>query len=621
MTIKTDSLKKPSLFDLAKLKKNGFKAGELIATEPQIRSKLMTHLGRTVRRDETTKNIVFDVGVSAYTRNPINLFLKGPSGIGKTYVATQTLKYFPSEDVWMLGGLSPKALIHGYGVLVDKKDKEIDFADKPSRQKVKQELLEFYRDVEDVKVDKVMVDREFEEAKKKWRERIENSRYIIDLQNKILVFLEAPHFETYNILRPILSHDALEISYKITDKTATGSLRTKHVVIKRWPATVFCSTVEKYIKDLATRGFTVTPQTEQAKYKDANVLTGEKTALPWKFREDFDFLLLQGFMGWLKHQLQTVEVVVPYGRELGECYPSSYARSMRDFKHFMALVEVSTLFHCMQRPVLAIGERKYVLATINDYQYVLGLWKNVEETTVTGLPGHILEFFHKAVESLSEKMANFSYEDLTVEYNEQANEKKSSDTVRKWVKHLCDIGWLTTEPDPVDKRKVVVRIIKNPKINGDYRIPLFQDFFNEESLRTWFDDAQKISETNLVLIKENFISDKSYPINALYKRWFCSDIFSEHSNAKLNSKGENRAVNIGFQQSPTIPKTLSFDALNLRDGPHQLVGEMFHQGECYQCKQTTQITAYFTDFKGNKQDLCSECVWAISKELEKRVER
>lgn len=100
----------------------------------------------------------------------------------------------------------------------------MDFSDKPTRQKVKHELLEFYRDVKDVKVDKVMVDREFEEAKKKWRERVQNARYIIDLRNKILVFLEAPHFETYNILRPILSHDASEISYKVTDKTATGSL-------------------------------------------------------------------------------------------------------------------------------------------------------------------------------------------------------------------------------------------------------------------------------------------------------------------------------------------------------------------------------------------------------------
>ena len=64
--------------------------------------------------------------------------------------------------------------------------------------------------------------------------------------------------------------------FQFTDKTSSGSLRTKNVVIKGWPATIFCTTVEKYVKDLATRGFTVTPETLIGKYKDANILTGEK---------------------------------------------------------------------------------------------------------------------------------------------------------------------------------------------------------------------------------------------------------------------------------------------------------------------------------------------------------
>jgi len=93
-------------------------------------------------------------------------------------------------------------------------------------------------------------------------------------------------------------------------------------------------------------------------------------------------------------------------------------------------------------------------------------------------------------------------------------------------------------------------------------------------------------------------------------------------------KSHNAPLEVGaLSNSVTKPKSidemfnlepLSFDALNFRDGPHQLPGEMLHYGECYRCKQTTQITGYYSDFKGNKQDLCTECLWAVSKELEKR---
>ena len=64
---------------------------------------------------------------------------------------------------------------------------------------------------------------------------------------------------------------------------------------------------------------------------------------------------------------------------------------------------------------------------------------------------------------------------------------------------------------------------------------------------------------------------------------------------------------------------LSFDTLNLRDGPHQLAGEMFHEGLCYKCKQTGQITWYYSDFKGEKHELCTECGWDVSKTLERRA--
>jgi len=564
-----------SLFNLAELKREGFKAGDLLAVDPQLRDKLMTHLSRTVKRDEVAKNLILSAGVSAYTKNPINLFMRGPSSIGKSYNATEVLKYFPEEDIWYLGGLSPTALVHDYGILYDAKGEDIDLSEKPTRAKVKAELIEAFKDVEGVKIDKRMVDEEFEKAKKRWRERLRGARYIVDLRQKILCVLEPPHIETYNKLRPILSHDKEEISYKYTDKEAKGRLRTVHVVIKGWPSTIFCSTEELYIEDLATRGFTITPEMGPEKYRAGIEVIGEKKALPWKFHNDFDFMLLQGYFRRLKHRLESLNVAIPYARELGKYYPSTYARSMRDYDHVTALLEISALFYYAQRPVLVIKHKKpvltgepvideehVVLATMRDLEFVLGLWRYAEETTVTGLPGHILEFYHKAVEPLAQQMSSFTYQDLTQKYNEVSEHKKSSWTIRKWVKLLTDVGYLDTDPDPADKRRVMVKVIKKVENVCNYWIPRFLGSFKLESFKKWLDDVKKILETESILFKENLIGEPS-PIDTIYEEYFVSNIFPKASDSEIDPKqGKNREI-IGFQESQRILRLSLSDLVSL----------------------------------------------------------
>jgi len=472
--------------------------------DPEILKKFMLHLSRTVKRDYVTKNMVFLTGLSAYTKNPINLFLRGQSSIGKTYNATQTLRYFPEEDVWFLGGLSPKALIHSYGLTLDSKGEEIDFSQKPSKE-------------------------DSEDEKKAWNERLKTARTLVDLHGKILVFLEAPHFETYNMLRPILSHDKQEISYKFTDKTAKGQLRTTHVVIRGFPATVFCTTDEKYIQDLATRGFTVTPETDEPKIREANLLTGERKALPWKFREDHNFTLFCDYIAELRTRLEDLNVAIPYARELAEHFPTQYTRSMRDFSHLTALIEVLAFFHCMQRPVLTRkiqtekedgAEENYILAALKDLEYVFDLWRNVEETTVTGLPQHILDFYHRAVEPLSQTQSTFSIEDLAREYNKEATDRKSSDTLGRWVKHLCDVGWLSKDPDPNDKRKVAVSVIKKAENNRNYPQIPNAEILSLENFKAWLNEAEQISASNTIKLRENLLADEPTTPEQIFNEHF-----------------------------------------------------------------------------------------------------
>lgn len=517
-----------SLFDLAKLKElGGYKAGDLLAVDPELYGKFMQHLSKTVKHDEVTRNIVFSTAISAYTPEPINLFLRGESSIGKTYNVVQATKYFRKEDVWLLGSLSPTALIHDRGKLVDRNGEEIIFQDKPEKP-----IESDYQDNRDF----TEAMRDYKEKIETWKKRLEDCHYVVDLTNKILVFLEAPHFRTFNMLRPILSHDASEISYKFTDKSGKGQLQTQHVVIRGWPATIFCSTQEKYVQDLATRGFTITPEATKDKYRDANLLTGSIAAFPWKFQRDFDFMLLEGYIRFLKNHLEDVKVVVPYAMEFAENFPCRFSRSMRDFKHVLNLIEISALFHFAQRPIVirkvkvegedpTVPEYKeveecYIMAVRQDYDFVMALWNEIHETTETSAPGHIIKFYHEVVEEVAkDKQGEFLIEDLTDKWNSKFEEKKSSDTIRRWAGFLSDIGYLSKRTDPGNKTRNLLRIIhENGKFRKDTHLS-FPDIFGLDSFKAWLNEHNSINARNEVLLRENLVSNN---------QTLCEDIFNKY---------------------------------------------------------------------------------------------
>jgi len=533
-------------------KEEGLKAGEFMAVEPLILKRFMDHIGKRVKKDVATKNIVFLTALSAYTGNPINLFLRGESSIGKTYNTVETLKYFPKEDTWMLGGLSPTAIVHSHGVLVDANGEEIDFRQKPKKDAS-------------------------EEEKERWRKKLAFARYIVDLSHKIIVFLEAPQKRTYLMLRPILSHDKEEISYRFTDKTGKGRLQAFHVVVKGWPATIFLSTREDYIKDLATRSFTATPETTSEKFRAAIRLTSEMKAYPWKFKEDKEFMLLQAFIQWFKCNVGDFRVALPFARELGEFWPAVIPRAMRDYEHFTALIEIVTLFHCYQRPILNVGNTKIVLATMKDFQYVLNTFSYLEETTLTGLGKHILDCFHEVMEPIFGEQGAFSTEDLTQKYNAVFTEKKSSKTLRRYVGLLEEIGWVNTEPHPSDKRKNLITIIKNSENMPFSGLRIFPESFTLEKLEKW---VKQIGTHNPILLRENVLAaeDTNIPLSSLYKNHYFVPISSEQGTP---SKSETTPKDMCLTEKGVILSATVQEAVEYALGmmakrlPNKSTGDIF----------------------------------------------
>jgi len=576
---------KSYLFDLKELRdKHGLLAGDLLAVDPELYSKFMQYISRTVKHDEVTKNMVFLTALSAYTKEPINLFLRGESSIGKSYNVREVLRLFPKNDVWFLGGLSPTALVHEKGVLVDKNGDPILPWDKPDKNASKEE-------------------------KEAWRERLRDSRYIVDLQGKILVFLEAPHIQTYNMLRPILSHDVWETSYKFADRSGKGKLQTTHVVIRGWAATIFCSTEERYVQDLATRGFTITPETTEDKYQAANILTGEKAAYPWKFKEDFDFMLLQGYIGFLKNKLKEIDVVIPFGEALGRKFPSKFPRSMRDFKHILSIIKVHALFHFAQRPALIMqtenGESAYILAVRSDYEFAMELWGKIRETTETFAPGHIIKFYYEVVEEVAERSEEFHVEDLVEKWNEKFEDKRSSDIIRKWVDFLCKIGYMNKKPDPNDKRRNVLTIIKANEKNGNYTQIKFSEFFTLETFKEWLNEAKKISEENQVLLRKNLLSDEEASPEDIWQIYYCKN--GDFSDILLGEKqgvvAQSVEENSEFQKSVQFPEIHKFEEIKAL---YWVDGEFtFHP--CGICGYSKLTSWKAETFKNEQFWICEDC--------------
>jgi hypothetical protein len=422
---------------------------------------LMQHIQKRVKNDYGHVNAVLCTALSAYTNNPLNYFAKGPSSIGKTHGITETLKMFPQNTIWYLGGLTPKALIHEHGTLVDEHGNEIE--DDWIEQR-----LDLWDDARrnnvTVKKDRYVL---VKQLQREYKDVLRCSRYVVDLSDKLIVFLESPNIETWMILRPLLSHDVQETTYKFPDKTKQGSLRTKTVVLKGFPAMICCTTDEKYLEDLSTRSLTATPNTDIEKFQQAIHLLGQQRSRPWKFdlSRDPEFAEIQEYLTRLRDilRIRSWNIIIPYADELAAIYPHQLARDMRDFDHFLQLIYTYTILHLFQRPRIDAPHGKLVFSTIHDFELALRLFRDIEETTRSGLPGHVVKFFHDTIVPLTQDDATPYPQQLCTYHNQHHDRKIGMDTVYSYVNSLDTVGWIAKEDDPHDKRRKVIRRVKMPK--------------------------------------------------------------------------------------------------------------------------------------------------------------
>jgi DNA primase len=383
---------------------------------------LLEILGLTIKRDNENKLITFLCQLSAYTEeSQFNISFNAPSSTGKSYIPTEIAKLFPEKDVIEIGYCSPTAFFHDVGQYV----KEL-------------------------------------------------KGYMVDLSRKILVFLDQPHTQLLERLRPLLSHDKKEINLKITDKTQKFGLKTKNVLLRGFPAVIFCTAGLKIDEQEATRFLLLSPETNQEKIRAAVYEKVKKESDPELYRRWLDEnperqLLKQRIRAIKQANIKDVRIAQP--EKLKQTFLAKNKmlkpRHSRDIGRLIALVKAFALLNLWFRD----RDGSTIVANENDTKEAFKVWDAISESQELGLPPYIYNLYQKViVPAWNEKNDNRAegFEEatgklgLTREDIVQKHYKVYGRFIADWqlrqqiIPMLETAGLIIQEKDPNDKRKILI---------------------------------------------------------------------------------------------------------------------------------------------------------------------
>jgi hypothetical protein len=470
-------------------------------------------LGSTVKHDDQNKAITSLSMLLTYTNeDQLNLGFLAESSSGKSYIPLELSNYFPSEDVIKLGYASPTAFFHDYGVLMHKEGIPVNFEMKPTKEKVKEDL-EFEKD----NPSREDVETAYKRKMREWRELLKGSYYLVDLHQKILIFLDMPHDLLLQRLRSLLSHDDNLIALKITDKRDRGGLRTKTIVVKGFPTVIFCSAKFTLADQEKTRLLLLSPEISQEKLRESIALKIEKEAdrEAWQKRlmEDPERQMLIERVKRIK-EAKIGNIVIPEEyrefiyRKFEEDHKFLAPRHQRDIGRLLALIKAHALLNFMHRKRVDNS----IVIEQEDVEAGFYLYYGISEANEMGLSPEIYDIYQKTKSYIPEEgiTINDFQKAYFKEYHKPLGLKRSSEILNI----LATCGLLLEDSDKEDKRKKRYLLpeknlppsegeyISIPEVYNALREQLREPFYTDEAVKLIREvrqcepeEAQKIFQT------------------------------------------------------------------------------------------------------------------------------
>lgn len=365
-------------------------------------------LDLTIKYDRENKIITFLGAISAYTESSqLNLCFSAPSSTGKSYLPLEIASLFPPEDVIRLGYASPTSFFHDTG----KYDKEKDVTE-------------------------------------------------VDLSRKIIIFLDQPHTDLLQRLRPLLSHDQKRINYKITDKSQKHGFRAKNLTIIGFPVVIFCSANLKMDEQESTRCLLLSPEGTQEKYyagiieklqKESNVKAHQAEIASNPKRK----ALMERIVAIRDAQINEINIHNEQAvqEKFFENKKKLKARDQRDIGRITSIIKAHALLNFRHR------ERKgdTIYTSDQDIEAAFALWRSVERSQVNNVAPYLLNFFDKILMPLwqeqSGKKVGISRRQLATKYMSVHETALSPWKLNQEIIPMLEsAGLIVTDKDPNDKR-------------------------------------------------------------------------------------------------------------------------------------------------------------------------
>jgi hypothetical protein len=376
---------------------------------PMTFSEVSEALGSTIRHDVPTKLILFCACLLTFTdEDQVNILMSGESSGGKTYNALEVVAYFrdlPRNVVLDIATASPTAFFHDHG---------------------------------------------------KWDKDARALR--VDLRQKILLFLDQPHYSLLERLRPLMSHDQRELLYKITDKSTKGPMRTKNVVLEGYSTIILCAAKLSLDEQEKTRVFILSPETSMEKLQESLQLAVKRVGDRQTFREWIDSHPLRK---WLRDRIEAIQtanikqVIIEDQEQVYQRFVDAHKRlaprHQRDLPRILSLIKAHALLNLWWR-----GRRgdRAIVANQEDVDAGFELYNHIGKPNELGLSPQIYEVYETIIKPLLDNETVADRRRVLSKYFEYYGRHLADETLRREiVPALVDCGLICEEPDPSDRRR------------------------------------------------------------------------------------------------------------------------------------------------------------------------
>jgi hypothetical protein len=243
---------------------------------------------------------------------------------------------------------------------------------------------------------------------------VKDSRKLIDLSNKIIIFLDTPSQQLLSGLLPLLSHDKYEIEYEFTD-THNG-IKTKNNVLRGWPAVIIAQALD-YSKsprfpEYQRRFITTNPKMTKEKYNEAINLIFDKCSKPdliyqHEIVSDKEKDKAKEIIKGLKEQIQEIcsnvqpgknNVILPFRDLILQSIPKEKALDMTRANRLSTYLSFLPIVYFHKRPRLTIVKKGDIsiqtipIATFEDLQNTISLMEYSD-----GVRPYILEWYYEVL--------------------------------------------------------------------------------------------------------------------------------------------------------------------------------------------------------------------------------